>query len=274
MGSVIHQSDRALVCHAPWQELLCEVDALIVDAPYSERTHKGHADGAVTANRAGDWSRSHAAKDAAAARVKYEASARSERKSIEYPAWSPEDVRAFVAAWAPITRGWIVSLTDHVLVPVWSQALTDAGRYVFSPLACVEPGSRVRMGGDGPAQWSCWAIVSRPKNRTFQKWGALPGAYVVPPGSGRSGNRKHGEGKPIAGGKNPWIMDRLVEHYSKPGDLVCDPCAGAGTTLASAIRAGRRALGGDLMLEHAQLSADACKRAEAEQVPASNGGAP
>jgi DNA modification methylase len=50
-------------------------------------------------------------------------------------------------------------------------------------------------------------------------------------------------------------MERLVEDYSRPGDLVCDPCCGAGTTLEAALRTGRLAVGGDVLREHAELSA-------------------
>jgi DNA modification methylase len=55
-------------------------------------------------------------------------------------------------------------------------------------------------------------------------------------------------------------MERLVEYYSRPGDLVCDPCCGAGTALLAALRTGRRAVGGDAMREHAELAADRCGR--------------
>jgi tRNA G10 N-methylase Trm11 len=41
-------------------------------------------------------------------------------------------------------------------------------------------------------------------------------------------------------------MRALVRDYSRPGDLVCDPCCGAGTTLRAAIEEGRRAIGGDI----------------------------
>jgi DNA modification methylase len=49
-------------------------------------------------------------------------------------------------------------------------------------------------------------------------------------------------------------MSRLCEDYSRPGDLVVDPCCGAGTTLVAALRSGRRAIGGDINPEHAELA--------------------
>ena len=60
---------------------------------------------------------------------------------------------------------------------------------------------------------------------------------------------------PVVGGKPVFLMQRLVEDYSRPNDLVVDPCCGAGTTLVGAIRAGRRAIGGDMNAAHADLAA-------------------
>jgi site-specific DNA-methyltransferase (adenine-specific) len=38
-------------------------------------------------------------------------------------------------------------------------------------------------------------------------------------------------------------MRAIVSDYSRPGDLVLDPCAGGGTTLVAAVELGRRAIG-------------------------------
>lgn len=241
--------------HCDWSELAAlvpdGVDALITDPPYSERTHTSHAAGAQTANRASDWARKQSASaeppsPERLALMRYALNA--SRRKLNYAHWTEADVAAFVAAWAPLTRGWIVALTDHVLAPAWTAALEAAGRYAFAPLACVEPGSRVRMLGDGPAQWSCWAVVARPRTPEFVKWGSLPGAYVVPGGFGERASAR------VVGGKPLWLMERLVEDYSRPGDLVCDPCCGAGTTLRAAERTGRRWIGSDAMAEHAELA--------------------
>ena len=40
-------------------------------------------------------------------------------------------------------------------------------------------------------------------------------------------------------------MRAIVRDYSEPGDLVCDPCAGGGTTLLAAVIEGRRAIGAE-----------------------------
>jgi hypothetical protein len=211
-------------------------DALITDTPYSKRTHGGH-NSAVTSSRvrASDV-------DALQPRVyaggKVEKSGAHRRRPIGFAHWTPEDVKAFVASWSPRTRGWFVAMTDHVLAPHWISALECQGRYVFAPLAYMVTGSRVRLVGDGPALWSVQIIVARPRTPEFARWGALPGGYVLPKGETR---------KPvITGGKVPWIMRELVGDYSRPGDVVCDPCAGAGTTLQAARDLGRHAIGSEM----------------------------
>lgn len=85
-------------------------------------------------------------------------------------------------------------------------------------------------------------MVSRPRERRFQSWGSLPGAYVPPLAAGGTANTD----RIIKGGKPLWLMQQLVQHYSRPGDLICDPCAGGGTTLLAAAIEGRRAIGAEM----------------------------
>lgn len=206
-----------------WQSVLADVehvDALIVDAPYGERTHASHSPrtSVLTAcERDAKWAQ------------------QGKRSTIDYACFTPEMVHAFVASWAPRTRGWFVSITDHELQGPWCEALKAAGRYVFSPLPFVETGSRVRLAGDGPSSWTCWVVVARPRTAAYVKWGTLPGAYI-----GAS------EAKPVMGGKSLTLMRALVRDYSRPGDLVCDPCAGGATTLLAALYEGRRAVGAEM----------------------------
>lgn len=202
---LVAQCDHATLA-AALREAGVIVDALIVDAPYSERTHAGH-DG-VTDRVGGD------------------------RREIDYAAWSGDDVGRFLESWSPLCAGWICSLTDHVLSVDWAREMEGAHRCVFSPIACVERARSARLQGDGPSQWATWMVVSRPRSRAWQSWGTLDGAYV--------GGR---EAKAVVGGKPLWLMRAIVGDYSAPGDLVCDPCAGAGTTLVAAVELGRRAIG-------------------------------
>lgn len=206
-----------------WQSALhgVEADALVCDPPYSERTHKGHDAGATLANR-GSWRRSGGGADRC-----------RPRREISYTHWTADDQIEFAESWAPRCKGWSVLLSDSEQSTQWRAAWESLGRTGFHPLPVVIPGMSVRLSGDGPSSWAIYANVSRPK--ALHKWGTLPGAYI-----GKQGERVHIGGKPL------WLMRALIRDYTRPGDLVCDPCAGSGTTLLAAAMEGRRAIGAEI----------------------------
>ena len=194
-----------------WREVLADVercDAVVTDPPYGARTHEGHD---AMAGITGDS---------------------SNRRALTYASWSPSDVGGFVGSWAPRCVGWFACMTSSDLAPAWGESFAGADRYDFVPLPCVIRGMTVRLTGDGPSSWCVWLMVARP--RSFNKWGTLPGAYVGKPEPGRIG------GKPL------WLMRAIIRDYTKPGDLVVDPCAGGATTLIAAAMEGRRAIGAEI----------------------------
>lgn len=230
-----------------------KADALIVDAPYSEKTHGGHKTGRLTAAQLARY----AARDTSASRTRersYAArhgAAGEHRRDIVYSPWSATDVETFVDLWSPRTSGWLASLTDHELFPHWSSSCSVNGRLTFPPLPVVETGSRVRMAGDGPSSWTCWLMVARPRTADMARWGTLPGAYVIP--GERAFNSAAGSDR-IVGGKPISGMLAIVGDYSRHGDLVVDPCCGAGTTGVAARTLGRRFIGIDSNREHAEIA--------------------
>lgn len=206
----------------PWERVLADVvaDCLLVDAPWSKKTHEGHAEGLSG----------------------YDGSA---REDLPYRWWTEGDVHAFVSSWAPRTRGWFVAMTDDVLAPTWKAALAAEDRVVFPALPYVCRGDRVRTRGDGPSTWTTQIIVARPRTREFASWGTKPGAYVLPTGLGQIDREKL-----ITGGKPLWLLTQLVQDYSRFGDVVVDPCAGAATTLLAAHILGRHGVGAERKREH------------------------
>jgi hypothetical protein len=199
--------------HAALAEHLRETgvrpDAMIVDCPYSAVTHEGHDAISEKAVALG-------------------------RRPLNYEPWTGADVRVFVAEWSPLVRGWIASLTDDLLAQDWRRELAGAGRCTFAPLPLVQFGSRVRLSGDGPSSITTQIVVARPRNAEFMAWGTLPGAYVQAPGWAE---------RPVwAGGKTPWACRALVRDYSRSGDLIVDPCCGAGTLGVAVRYEGRRAI--------------------------------
>jgi adenine-specific DNA-methyltransferase len=59
--------------------------------------------------------------------------------------------------------------------------------------------------------------------------------------------------KDYAGATPSYIIWNLLQRYTKPGDLVIDPCAGSGTTLAVARDLSRKARGFDLAPYHTEI---------------------
>lgn len=220
-----------------------ECDAVICDPPYSERTHSGHRDGVSSASRA------HTRTDRRNGAVY--GGGGVNRRTLSYGAWSQDDV-VELCEWAHARcRGWIVLIVDHIEARWAEDALSDLGRYTFAPLPAVEIGRTVRLTGDGPSSWTSWVVAARPRNSEFARWGTLPGAYVSRGGPKQG---RHIGGKPIE------LMRELVRDYSRPGEVVCDPCAGYGTTLLAAILEGRRAVG-------AEVDPETHARAQGEGAP-------
>lgn len=183
------------------------VDHVITDPPFSEKTQKGH--NCVEGIHG--------------------------RRGISYDNWDFQQIKSLVEIAHPLCKGWFVVMTDHILSGEWENCLKGSKRYTFPPLPFVSKGSRFRLLGDGPASWTVWIVVARPKRRAFIGWGSLPGAYVLPLGEGKS--------YPVVGGKPDWLMRQLVADYSREGDTILDFCMGAGTTLRAAKDLGRKAIG-------------------------------
>ena len=199
-----------------WQDVLADVecDALICDPPYSARTHEGAR--SITADGIVDG-------------------------VGQYAHLTDDDVRELVAAWSDRCRGWMVFATDDVIGPVFRAAADAAGRYAFPLLPVLQ--QQPRVCGDGPSQHGHYLAVSRPRRREFLSWGSLPGWYEAP--------REKGE---IKGAKPLGLMQAIVRDYSRPGDLVCDPFVGSGTTAVAALSEGRRFVGSEQKPEHYEIA--------------------
>jgi len=207
-------------------------DLLHVDAPYSARTHDAHG----LCRQGSD-----------AARMPNPVKVPT---PIPYASWDGVKVHCFVEFWLPRVAGWVTTITDHGLVRHWAESFERTGLYVFSPISWVEIGSRIRLAGDGPSQWSCQLVVARPRTKPWSKWGTLPGAYVGP------GENHQNRPERIIGGKSLALTCALIGDYSRPGQLVLDPCFGGATTGMACKMTGRRVIG----IESDHARAETCAR--------------
>jgi hypothetical protein len=222
-----------------WEDVLSDVgqvDALITDGPFSKRTHESSRG---MGNERADGSD-------------------LDGLAPNFEHWTGEDVTSFVEAWSPRVRGWMACMCDHELIPAYQHAYERMGRYSFAPVPCVIRGMTVRLCGDGPSSEAVYLMVARPATGEFAHWGTLPGAYHGPAERGA----KHGRGKPR------WLLDAIVRDYSRGNDLVCDPLAGYGVTLLSALLQRRRAIGAEM--DEASVE-EAFRRAKENQEPVTSG---
>jgi len=103
--------------------------------------------------------------------------------------------------------------------------------------------------GDGPLQ----NLTGQPSDLTKKEWmQSIYSVWQIPIDGKRHGN--HPAPFPHE------LIRRLIRLYSYPGDLICDPMVGTGTTTAVAASLGRRWLGIDLNPDYCKV---ALKRTQA-----------
>lgn len=186
------------------------VTHVISDPPYSERTHAGQA------------------------KERFDGSAPT---ALSYDHLTPADVSLVAPQLSRVAAKWRLIMTSHDLFDSWEAALAG---HTFAPLPIVLKGMTVRLQGDGPSSWTVWMVVNR---ATGLVDGTKPGAYVGPRAVDLPGCE-------IKGTKPLWLMERIIRDYTKPGDLVCDPFTGSGTTGIAALKLGRRFLGWERVESH------------------------
>lgn len=224
----IHADRKPLVSGHTWLW-----DTIVTDPPFGKRTH----DGARTCAE------------------------HDQHGVVAYSHWTATQVKEFVAWAVPRTRRWVAAMTSHDLIPAWEAAYKASGFYHFAPVPIIIRGMGVRRQGDGSASWALYLMTARARNRDAMTnpasngtalWRALPGGYVWTPSPIRRGQ---GYDKPVAG------LREIVGDYSNPGDVVCDPLAGYGSTLVAAVQGGRKVIGSEMVTEVAREANEAIANA-------------
>ena len=206
-----------------WQDVLADVecDALICDPPYSARTHEGQRTGSSI-----------------------------RMPTIGYSGITQEDADTLATSWAPRTKKWSVVFSDHTGFRWHEEAWTKAGWLVFAPVVMVKNNPPPRFSGDGPCLAVEFIMVARRRKRMAKAdMGSRDGAYHVDVGL-------EGGGRTVAGRKSIGLMRAIVRDYSRPGDLVCDPFVGSGTTAIAALQEHRRFVGSEMDPKHHAIACD------------------
>lgn len=213
-----------------WQDVLADVTschAVITDVPYSARTVKGHRSGSLKRGPDGAVIGKGTLRDDAIPYVGL-----TEEETREVVRWSMEHA----------TR-WVVIFCDHIQWMWMADEVQKAKWMGFQPIPWVKSdGGTPRFTADGPSSSSEWILIARPRKRCITRY--RPGHYDTPPNHERS----------IVGAKPINLMAAIVRDYSEPGDLVCDPFVGSGTTAVAAMSEGRRFVGSEQKPEHYEIA--------------------
>ncbi len=185
------------------------VDHVITDPPYEAALHRAAAEGRIQ-----------------------RADGQAPPRGFEFAgidAIREEAARTMVTA----ARGWLLAFALAEGVGAWRDAIQAAGGKWDTTLCWVKPDATPRFNGQGAARgFEC--IVSAWCGTGHRRWngGGRRGVFTYPTAKGG-----HPTAKPLA------LMMALIQLYTQPGDLICDPFMGSGTTGVAAIALGRRFLG-------------------------------
>jgi site-specific DNA-methyltransferase (adenine-specific) len=137
-----------------------------------------------------------------------------------------------------ISHGWVMAFCQVEGVSNWRAALTSAGASWRRVIAWVRPDGTPQLTGDRPAQaFECVVSAWAGEGRSRWNGGGKRGIYTVCVNDFGRLERPHPTTKPVE------LMEALITDFTDPGDLICDPFAGGGTTGVAAIRLGRRFIG-------------------------------
>jgi site-specific DNA-methyltransferase (adenine-specific) len=161
---------------------------------------------------------------------------------------------------AEASLGWLLAFCTTEGVALWRDAIEAAGARYKRACVWIKPDAAPQFNGQGPALGH-ENIVTAWCGAGHSRWngGGRRGVFVhnVNPVS-REGS--HPTEKPVS------LMCELVTLFTNPGEFICDPFAGSGTTGIAAIRLGRKFVGVEKDVKWFDLScrrlSDAMKQAD------------
>lgn len=162
----------------------------------------------------------------------------------------------FVEISTPMTDGWFIAFCTSEGVGRWADTINASEMKYKRACVWIKPDSTPQMNGQGPAQGAehfvcAWA------GKGFAKWNA----------GGKRGVYTHCVNNAERTGLHPTekprrLMSEIIADFTNPGELICDPFMGSGTTGVSAVMAARRFIGVELNETYFDI---ACRRIEDAQ---------
>jgi DNA modification methylase len=149
-----------------------------------------------------------------------------------------EEIRGRVAQLCcDLSTGWCLFFCQAEAAGAWRDAIEIAGGKYKRTMIWVKPDSTPQLNGQMPAPgYESMPLAWCGKGHSRWNAGGKRGVYThLTNGPDRHG--VHKTEKPVA------LMRELVADFTNPGQLICDPFAGSGTTGVAAVKLGRRFIG-------------------------------
>ena len=186
-----------------------ECDHIISDTPYSAHVHGNHRTSAVGGGRT--------------------------NVEIDFPPFDLFDIAATALKSAQVVRRWVLLFCETERVSVWESALGFADLRYLRAGVWHKPDACPQFTGDRPGQSTESVVIGHAQGRTSWNGGGLHAHWSYPVRDGCT--RIHPTQKPVA------LLERLLELFTSPGELILDPFSGSASSGVAAIRQGRRWVG-------------------------------
>jgi site-specific DNA-methyltransferase (adenine-specific) len=209
------------------------VDVIITDPPFDARTHRA----ALEVGDRADGKRVVAG-------------------ALPFAPLTSERICELAFQFARTARTWIIIFAAERQLETWAHALETADARVVRFGIALRTNPRPQMSGDRPAP-ACDHVVIAHAGKGRMRWqgGGKAGNWRSPPARwDTDGKSVHPTQKPVA------LMRALVSDFSEPGDLICDPFSGSGTTALACKAEQRNFVGWEINSEY---HATALRRLEA-----------
>lgn len=147
--------------------------------------------------------------------------------------------------------GWFIAFCTPEGVAKWADEINASTMKYKRACVWVKPDATPQLNGQCPAQGAENFVVAW-CGEGYSRWNA----------GGKRGVYTHMTNNVERTGLHPTekprrLMSEIVADFTIPGQLICDPFMGSGTTGVAAVRAGRRFVGIELNPTYFEL---ACKR--------------
>lgn len=161
---------------------------------------------------------------------------------LPFPPITSGERTAVAREMARLARRWVIAFCQAEGAPFWRFALEHAGLQYVRQGVWVKPDAQPQLTGDRPGMGYETIVIAHSRGRKRWNGGGRSAVWTFARATYQSGII--GQNKPPHPTTKPLPLIReLVELFSEPGELVCDPYAGSGTTGVACRMLGRRFLG-------------------------------